>query len=342
MTIARTLPHPSLVAFAAVVIAVFLNAVAVPAKAAEIAPFDTFNQSPLVQIYGLPSPGRATILGKGDMEARLSFDLANNFAHHLNGHEAVMLDGETLRSTLSLYRGFTANFEAGLELPIVSHSGGFLDGFIEGWHGFFGLPNGTRAQEPENRLLYFYKKNGGTRLQVSDSSTGIGDLRLTGATQLYSGGDTSLALRGLMKFPTGDSRDLAGSGSTDLALWLSADRHFDLGNWGEAALFGSLGGLAMTDGDVLRGQQRNFVGYGSLGAGWSPLEKLALKFQFSSHSPFYRGSDLVEVDAFSTMLVVGGTIAFSEKTALDIGVSEDVAIDRSPDTSFHLALSSRF
>jgi hypothetical protein len=325
----------------AILLAIILLLLSRPLHAAEIVPFQTFNQSPLVQIYGLPAPGQSRILPDGEFEARLAFDLANNFAHDATAHETIMLDGESLRSTLSVRRGFSG-FEAGVELPVVSQSGGFFDGFIENWHGFFGLPNGTRSYEPSNRLLYFYEKNGSARLRLTESHTGVGDLRITAGRQLYRENEAAVALHALLKLPTGDSGGLAGSGSTDAAMWVTGSQDFDLGSWGKSAFFGSLGGLAKTEGDVLRGQQRPVVGFGTVGAGWSPLDALALKFQFSAHSPFYRGSDLVELDAFSTLLVVGGTIAFSDKTALDIGVSEDVAVDRSPDISFHLGLATRF
>jgi hypothetical protein len=48
------------------------------------------------------------------------------------------------------------------------------------------------------------------------------------------------------------------------------------------------------------------------------------------------------VNSGSVQLVSGGTIGFSEKTFLDVGVSEDVWVDTAPDVVFHLALRSRF
>ena len=312
------------------------------ALAAEITPFDTFDQSPLVQIYGLPAPGRAKVLAPGEYQAGLTMDLANDFAHNETERESISLDGETLRSTLSLARGIAGGYEAGLELPIVSQSGGFMDGFIEGWHHFFHLPNGNRSDSPRNRLSYFYEKDGATRLNFNNRNTGIGDLRLTGGSQLYRDELTAVTLRAALKLPTGDSAGLLGSGSTDLALWATADHDYPFESLGHAAIFGALGALGKTEGDVLPSQERYLVGFGSLGAGWSPTKRLAFKLQLSGHSPFYRDSDLVELNAFSLLLTFGGTVAFTEKTALDIGVSEDVLINRSPDITFHLALTTRF
>lgn len=307
------------------------------ARGAEITPFDTFDQSPLVQVYGLPSPGHARILPPGRSRASFTFDLASNFAHDDNAREAIMLDGESIRSTLSVFRGFGGGYEGGLELPVVSQSGGFTDSFIEGWHRFFSLPSEGRPSVPRNRLRYVYQKDGVTRFLYTKSEVGVGDLRLTGGKQLISGESGALSLRASLKVPSGDSSGLMGSGSTDLSLWLTGQRDFH-----SAAVFGAIGALGKTKGDILPDQQRYLVGFGSIGAGWSPFERVAFKLQLSSHTPFYKESDLPELNRLSTLLLMGGTVALSKSSSLDIGVSEDVAVDRSPDVAFHLALSTTF
>jgi len=100
--------------------------------------------------------------------------------------------------------------------------------------------------------------------------------------------------------------------------------------------------MAMTDGKVLPAQQRNWVGFGGLGIGWSPLRWIAFKIQTNAHTPFYRDSELRELNANSAQLTIGGTLAFSQHTTLDIGVSEDIIIRTSPDVVFHFALRTRF
>src|SRR6266704_222478 len=49
------------------------------AHALEVFPFYTVNQSPLVQIYGLPAADNAILLPKGKIRSMLSVDIANNF-----------------------------------------------------------------------------------------------------------------------------------------------------------------------------------------------------------------------------------------------------------------------
>jgi hypothetical protein len=98
----------------------------------------------------------------------------------------------------------------------------------------------------------------------------------------------------------------------------------------------------MTESDVLPDQQRNVVAFGSLGAGWRPLSWLVLKVQFDGHTAFYKDSDLVELSSDSVQIVTGGSLIFSERTTLDIGVSEDLVVRTAPDVVFHFALSHRF
>jgi hypothetical protein len=255
-----------------------------------------------------------------------------------------MLDGETYRFALAARYGIAPGFEIGLTIPLLTNSGGFLDGFIEGFHDFFGFNQGKRKSYPEDRLLYEYTRAGDSKVLVNDGSTGIGDIRLSGAWQVYSDrreNPRQVALHGSIKLPTGNSHRLFGSGSTDFALWVTASDNYRL-PLGNLTLYAAGGGLVMTDGDVLRDQQRNLVGFGSLGIGWSPLEWLALRIQADGHTSFYGGSDLVQVNSGSVQLTTGGTFGLTRNTFLDVGVSEDVVVDASPDVVFHFALRSRF
>jgi len=255
-----------------------------------------------------------------------------------------MLDGETYDFTLSLRYGIAKDLELGMEIPYLVNSGGFLDGFIEGFHDLFGLPQGSRKSYLRNRLLYQYTRNGETKAQVNNGSSGIGDIRLTGAWQLYGGNAESsraVALHAAVKLPTGNGNRLFGSGSTDFSLWLTASNDFRL-PLGHLTLYGAGGGMVMTDGDVLEDQQRNLAAFGSLVIGWSPVGWLALKVQADGHTSIYTGSSLKEVNSGSVQITGGGTIGLTKNTFLDIGVSEDLVVNTAPDVVFHLALRSRF
>ncbi|MCG2740566.1 MAG: DUF3187 family protein [Syntrophaceae bacterium] len=311
------------------------------AAATEIVPFESTNQSPLVQIYGLPGAGNAVVLPRGRTEVGLNVALSNNYAVNENSREDIILDGETTRFTVAARYGLFPGLEVGVKIPYISHSGGFLDGFIENYHGAFGFPNAGRDQAPQNRFLYRYRRDGVEKLRIDSSGSGIGDLLLTTALQLYQEEIQGMTLNAAIKLPTGDSDQLRGSGSTDFSLWLHerTGGAFSAGNW---ASYGSAGILFMREGKVLPDQQKRWVGFGTLGIGWAPLEWISFKVQADAHTPFFSDSDLKEIAANAVQLIVGGTISFSERTALDIGVSEDLIVNTSPDVVFYFTLRTRF
>jgi hypothetical protein len=227
----------------------------------------------------------------------------------------------------------------------VLYGGGFLDSFVIDWHKFFSLPQGGRETAPKNRLRFVYVKDGVQKLSMDHADSGIGDISLNGGMKLYDVRDNeshdSLALRAALKLPSGDSGSLRGSGSTDFTLSLCGSMN-TVPEFGDLGVFGSLGGMAMTDGKVLRDQQNNLAGFGTAGLGWGPTEWISFKFQLNWNTPLYRGSALDEVSKSALMLVSGGAIKLPGDYRLDIGVSEDVAVATAPDVTFHLGLSKQY
>lgn len=319
----------------------------VPVLAAdmEITPFRTINQSPLVQIYGLPAESSASVTPAGRFTVNLSQDLASNYTSTATSREQIHLDGESYRWTLASRYGIGERFEVGLEIPYIMYGGGFLDSFIIDWHKTFSLPQGGRDSAPKNRLKFFYEKDGVRKLEMDNAGSGIGDITLSGGMKLYdalsTGSHDTLVLRTSLKLPTGDSGSLRGSGSTDFSLSLCGGMN-NFTEWGSLGLFGSLGGMAMSNGDILSDQQNNLAAFGTFGIGWGPVEWISFKLQLNGHTPFYHGSSLDELSSGSLMLISGGALKLPGGYLLDIGVSEDVAVAAAPDVAFHLGLSRQF
>lgn len=312
--------------------------------ALDITPFNTKNQSPFVQIYGLPSIGTATLLSPGQKEIRVMLDYSSNYVDDANAREHIILDGETTRMTVHGRYGLAKNIELELDIPYVIHSGGFLDNFIINYHDLFGFPQGGRDQAPRNRLFYRYARNGEEKIRIDSANDGLGDVSLMAGFKIYHDGKEfprAVALRTSLKLPTGDSNSLHGSGSTDISCWITASDDYKL-HYGHGTVYAAIGFMAMTHGNVLPEQQQHEVGFGSMGAGWSPLSWIALKVQLDAHTPFYKDSQLRELSQNAVQLLIGGTLTLSERTTLDIAVSEDIATLTSPDVVFHFDLSIRF
>lgn len=311
----------------------------------EITPFRAISQRPLSAIYGVPAESSAQVAPAGRTMVSFSQDIASEYTVARTPNEQLTLDGESYRWVLAARYGVTPRIEVGMELPYVLYGGGFLDGFIEGWHSTFGMPQGGRDSAPRDRLNYSYSRNGVQKLRMDHAGSGIGDISLMAAFQLYeqqeAAGADRLALRMAVKLPSGDSNSLRGSGSTDVSLNLcgSMSSHTE---WGELGVYGSLGGVAMTRGEVLADQQRRLAGFGMVGLGWGPAEWISFKVQVNGTTALYRNSSLAELTRDSLMLVGGGALRFPGGYRLDIGVSEDISVGTAPDVGLHLGLSKMF
>ncbi len=304
--------------------------------------FSTPNQSPVIQIYGLPSLGSAALLPPRKAALHLRLDYASNYLFDANDREKIIFDGESARLTIGGYYGLRQGLEVGAEIPFLFWGGGFLDNFIINYHSTFGFPQGGRDQASSNRLLILYEKDGQERLKMEEPSSGIGDIKLYGAWQIFAAQEKKgLSLHACLKLPTGNSTYLQGSGSVDFSLWINGHQDF-FPAYGSISLLGAIGVMFLTSGKVLPEQQLHSVWFGSAGVGWRPWRPLSFKMQINAHSAFYKDSDLRELNAASVQIALGGTIWFSERLSLDLGLVEDLIVKTSPDVVFHLSARYNF
>lgn len=311
--------------------------------AMEISPFAIQNQIPLVQIFGLPAPGSPTVIGKGRSILSVREDISSNFAVKERRGEKITIDGESYRTTLGFRYGVASGIETFVEIPFIGYSGGFLDWFIDDFHHTFGFGDGDRNMFPRDRLLISYARNGEELVRLDQSGAGIGDVAAGVGVQIIGGSDsgTAVTLSSRIKFPTGSSKSLRGSGSTDFALWLTGKTEVVTGS-GRFGLFAAGGGMYLTKGDILPEMQRDLVAFGSVGAGWSPVRWLAVKVQLDGNSPFYKNTALRPLKAgFSQAF--GFSFGLPGGFELDVAATEDlVVLNASPDVVFHLALRKNF
>jgi hypothetical protein len=319
----------------------------VPAIAQEqiqVKPFYTTNMSPVVQVFGLPAAEAGDLAPAGKLSLRLVAEVGSHYTKEDKGAESILFDGETSRAIVSMRYGLSERWEGGIDVPIISQNGGVLDSFIEGWHDFFGLPQGGRDSASRDHLRYSYQRNTSSALDYSGSNGGFGDLSLFASYQLLAAEPAarrSVALRSGIKLPTGNSSRLRSSGAIDAHLRLTASDAETLGRW-NSTLFASAGVLWLGKGDILEDQQRRWVGFGSIGIGWMPLSWIDFKLQLDGHTSFYDNSSLTQINSPSLQLGVGGSLHFSEQVSLDLAVIEDVVVGSAADVVFHSALNWRF
>lgn len=305
------------------------------------APFSIKNQNPFIQIFGLPTTQQARVLPLDGEAIEVVLDIANNSVINKKaGNEEITLDGETYRLSLILRHGVGNGMEVGAELPLVAHSNGVMDNFIEDWHDTFGLTNSERNKTTSNTLNYDYRRDGAAVLGFTQPNNGVGDIRLFAARKLFQNSEGALSLHASLKLPTGDADQLHGSGAADLALSAAHIRERWLSRW-QLSTFINGGLLFLGESDQFSDIQNRTVAFGGAGVIWDSHSLIDLKAQIDAHSAFYR-SDLDQLGSDTVQLTVGGSIHFSTTARLDLGVGENLLTDTTPDFLINIAYKQSY
>ena len=305
-------------------------------------PLRVANLDPFHLVYGIPGSYGACVLQPGASELIASMDIASHMNGTRSSSERLSIDGETYRQALALRHGFRDGWEAMLEISVVSHAPGVFDGFIENWHSFFGLPQGGRDTAPRDQLAIRYNRDGRARVDLDDGVSSLGDIALGVGHEIERNflSNDGLAIRGIVKLPTGDEDALAGAGGVSASIW--AETSGKLFGSGGAWLYGAtLGALAGSTPESLSGIGTRIVAFGRLGVTWRPLARLALTTQVDVNSSPY-SSSLAPLAGPVVMIGVGGRLKLTPNTLLEIAIAEDDGSRRAAaDFGVHAAIRWR-
>ena len=308
-------------------------------------PLRMANLNPFHLLYGVPPSAGARVMPEGSSEVIASLDIASHLRAGGSGTERVLIDGETWRQGLALRQGLGAGWELLVEVPAVSHTGGVFDGFIQNWHDAFGLPQGDRDRVPRNRLALIYADGGGTRIDIDSDVHSLGDasLGVGYALPVPPFSNDGVAVRAMVKLPSGDADALAGSGGYSASTWAETSGAFSGSGvsrrWLYAATLGVLAGEAPEGLSDIGG---SFIAFGRFGVTWRALEDLDLTVQVDAHSSPYGGSALSPLGDPAVMLGLGGTLRITEHMALEVAVTEDDGTRHTaPDIGLHAAMRWR-
>lgn len=295
------------------------------------------DNGPLTGIFGFPnSTEGANLASKGRGGWSAAAVTSSHSIVKLTEDEWLKLDGETTRLSVTYSRGITERLELGLELPYVFHESGNLDSIVSGWHELFGLPTGARDLLANDLIDFEYSDRSGAEVDLYRSSNGIGDIRLLGGWRLFGSERSSTALRFSVKFASGDSASLHGSGGTDFSIGIAGD-HDAL--WGLQRLNGfyRLSGTHLGEPEFLRERYRAFVARASGGLGYRLTESMELRAQAALRGSVY-DSEINALGTNAVMLSFGANFRLSESYRLALGVAEDVNVSTMPDVTFVVTL----
>ena len=289
------------------------------------------NSGALARSFALPALGDGGVL-RGGGQVRTTVDVANEYVSEGDcAVECITLDGETRRISLDYRVGLGGGWDFSLNVPMVDRGGGFLDSWIQDWHGWFGLPNGGRELAADDQYRYRYEKDGAVLLDETGEADGLGDV----AVGLGMALGPNSALRTMVRLPTGDGTALSGD-STGGAVWLDVGLPMSGGWDGYLA-----GGYSRNErGEVLTQMQNQEIFFGGIGLAAPLSQAVRVVLQVNAHTRLYDGSGLTSLARPGVPLTVGLQFRTGAEGVLDIGFKEDLSVNGSPDFVFYLSVGS--
>lgn len=132
----------------------------------------------------------------------------------------VLMDAELLKLTVSAAWAPARNLSVEAWLSLIGEYGGFLDGVIEGIHGFFGLPNADRELYSANGYGFRIVKGGEVLVDLDEPFLAFGDLVLSGKWTLLDGGvrGFGVALQAAFSLPVGSVERFTSSGRLNASI----------------------------------------------------------------------------------------------------------------------------
>ena len=204
-----------------------------------LGPLPLRNYQPLHLLFYEFVPERAYALRQGSYLVRLDMTETNTLLDDLNKEPAFIADLEMSRFTWRALYGLSHNVTVGVEVPLVHTFGGILDPFIEGTERLLNELREDRRLEEDGDFRFFLDSLGDRVLEGDQGAFGIGDVALEGMWQLLEERGPfipAMALRGAIKFPTGDLDRVFGSEKFDGAVGFAAQKIW--GRWSASANFG--------------------------------------------------------------------------------------------------------
>lgn len=289
-------------------------------------------------LFGLPAVAARPVQTR---EWQFSLEHSNQYMGGTDDEQALRLDGETSELTIRHRQRFGSCVQLEAVVPFIQHSGGSFDKAIDKWHRVFGLPDANRGDAPYDALFYGYSDSSGARMSINTAQSGIGDVQISVQRSLGchatadSSASESIARIGI-KIPTGVLEQFRGSGEFDYFADIQSPVLSNGGRWRAG---GAIGVLYIGPADVIP-KQKSLVAYGTLGLQYVLTSKFRLLTQLDWHTPFYQ-SQLRELGADAVSLTAGVRFLGPADQTLELSISEDAAIDTTPDIVARLSWTYR-
>ena len=260
------------------------------------------------QPFREPVPNRWT--------AEVAVDYASIIEYNQLTSADYVLDSEVLRSSVELGRDLNPRTFATLTISLGGAYAGFMDGFLDWYHGVLGIDVSERDKRPKDEFLYTITPPSGPTLIRSPDGLFLNDLRVGFGVRYGSGIQSVLSLT----LPTSTAPAGYGRGVPSLGLLNTFQARLN-----HRLLFeGSVGaGWTPTHGD-LREYQRDLFATLSSGLRIRLWGQQSIYGNLFYHSPYYHDTTLPALDLRELSLDFGWILGSQRGSEWRLGFTEDL------------------
>ncbi|MCG6957544.1 MAG: DUF3187 family protein [Gemmatimonadetes bacterium] len=297
-----------------------------------LGPLGTEEGSPLQRLGYTPMIEAPEPVEQGRLRTDVWMGYSNIFEQDSSTMAILYLDTERLLTALTVRYGLADQLEVGLRTTFETDWGGFLDGFIVGFHDALHL--GTRNERNFPRGVYsetLQSADGRMLLDIPRNAVGPTDLRVFAKWGVVSGSRGTFSLRALTRIPT--RRLTVGSERTDVAGmamgWLS---------WRGWYLHGMAGGATVRRAADTRDVLRSRTWFGMLGAERPFREGLSGVVELTGQTQILRSFHDNDISGAPTNLIAGVVGRTKSGWRWELGMQEDLP-PRGPSIDFTVQLA---
>lgn len=274
------------------------------------------------------------MMPQGDWGLTLAFDYSSAIELYATVGKGMTLDAELGRFQVWLTRRIDERWFLFGQVQIQGAYDGFMDQFIDWYHGLLGVQYIARELRPLNKYKYSITYERGRTITYGPVDLGLGDSRVGAGLRLGKHAQVLL----VFGLPTSTNPGFrAGTLQTGLILtgeapllpWLTVSGSIGIGftpRTGTLAPWENVFFMSFSGGPRVRLSWRNFL-YGNIFV----------------HTPPFHGTDLIPMDGTDFSIDFGYMFRVDPKTELWVGIVEDPYPDGPAlDVAFRFGLRTAF
>lgn len=275
---------------------------------APINPVSSARSGLYFQPYRNPAPGRWT--------TAIALDYASAIEFNQLIIAKYVLDAEVMRFSVELARDLTPHTFLALRTAVGGAYAGFMDGFLDWYHGLLGITVRERERRPRNQFLYTITLPDGTGIRRDRSSLFLRDLRLNLGIRYNPRLQSVISLM----LPTGTGPEGYDKGVVSVGLMntFRAPLHPRVMYEGSLSV-----GFTPTHGSLPQTQRETFVAASS-GMRLRIWGRQSLFANLFYHSPYYHDTTLPSLDRRELSLDFGWILRTHRGGEWRVGMTEDM------------------